>query len=121
MRKNLPKTIFCDIDGPLIKHEPPHMSCQDDYSPQLLEGTLEKIKEWDQKGYRIILTTGRRESSRKRTEKHLNSLGIIYDYLIMGIGGGDRIVINDRKPDSERDTCYAINLTRNVGIKDVDI
>ena len=39
----------------------------------------------------------------------------------MGIGGGDRIVINDRKPDSERDTCYAINLTRNVGIKDVDI
>ena len=39
----------------------------------------------------------------------------------MGIGGGDRVVINDRKPNNDRDTRYAYNLTRNVGIKDIEI
>ena len=47
--------------------------------------------------------------------------GIIYDQLIMGFGGGDRVIINDRKPNSERDTVYAINLTRNEGIENVEI
>ena len=39
----------------------------------------------------------------------------------MGFGGGDRVIINDRKPNSERDTVYAINLTRNEGIENVEI
>ena len=67
------------------------------------------------------MITGRRESQREVTERHLSDLGIVYDQLIMGIGGGDRILINDRKPDSDRDTVYAINLTRNEGIKNVKI
>ena len=36
----------------------------------------------------------------------------------MGFGGGDRILINDRKPNSDRDTAYAINLERNKGLLD---
>jgi hypothetical protein len=44
--------------------------------------------------------------------------GINYDQLIMGFGGGDRILINDRKSDSDRDTAYAINLKRNKGLLD---
>ena len=47
--------------------------------------------------------------------------GIFYDQLIMGVGGGDRIVINDRKPNSNRNTAYSINLERNEGVKDVEI
>ena len=39
----------------------------------------------------------------------------------MGVGGGDRILINDRKPNSDIDTAYAINLNRNEGIKNVKI
>jgi hypothetical protein len=38
----------------------------------------------------------------------------------MGIGGGERIVINDNKPDG-RQTAFAINLERNKGIKDINI
>ena len=41
--------------------------------------------------------------------------------LVMGVGGGDRIVINDRKPNSKRDTAYSINLNRNEGVNDVEI
>ena len=46
---------------------------------------------------------------------------IFYDQLIMGVGGGDRIIINDRKPNSERNTAHTINLYRNEGIQDVEL
>ena len=36
----------------------------------------------------------------------------------MGVGGGDRVIVNDRKPNSKRDTAYAINLERNKGLLD---
>jgi hypothetical protein len=39
----------------------------------------------------------------------------------MGFGGGDRILINDRKPDSGRDTASAINLDRDTGIGNLDL
>ena len=34
----------------------------------------------------------------------------------MGIGGGNRILINDRKPDSGIDTAYSFNIDRNQGL-----
>jgi hypothetical protein len=55
---------------------------------------------------------------RKATEEQLARLGVFYDQLIMGIGGGDRILINDNKPDG-RETAFAINLERNKGIDDI--
>jgi FMN phosphatase YigB (HAD superfamily) len=116
-----PKTIFCDIDGTLLKHQNRGCSFQGTNPPPLLDGVMDKINEWDRLGYNIILTTGRKESQRKITEEHLTQLGIIYDHLIMGLGGGDRIVINDRKPDSDRDTAYAINIDRNEGMINVKI
>ena len=79
------------------------------------------MKEWDIKGYNIILMTGRRESTRKYTEEVLSELGIIYDQLIMGVGGGQRVLINDRKKGNDEDTAVVINLTRNEGLKDVEV
>ena len=114
------KTIFCDIDGTLVKHNPPTETASEDVELELLEGTVEKILEWDKKGYNIILVTGRRESAREATKKQLSKAGIIYDKLIMGIGGGVRVVINDCKPDGE-DTTLAITVPRNYGIKDIQI
>ena len=116
-----PITIFCDIDGTLVKHNKPTEIQQPSYSMQLLEGTLEKLLEWDKNGYTIILTTGRKESLRSVTEKQLCECGIIYDKLIMGIGGGKRYLINDRKPYGDEDYAVAINIDRNVGIGGLDL
>tara|TARA_R110001592_G_scaffold5528_4_gene30438 strand:+ start:1458 stop:1814 length:357 start_codon:yes stop_codon:yes gene_type:complete len=116
---NKPKTIICDIDGVLLEHRNQGLSSQLNAAP--LNGTIEKINEWDAKGYNIILITGRRESLRNKTEQQLLMYDIFYDQLIMGVGGGDRIVVNDRKPNSDRDTAYAINLYRNEGIDNVKI
>jgi hypothetical protein len=88
---------------------------------KILEGTLEKLEEWDRAGYKIILTTGRRESMREQTQRQLSDVGIFYDQLIMGIGGGKRYLINDLKPDQKEKYAEAINLTRDEGVKNVKI
>ena len=79
------------------------------------------MREWDSKGYYIIITTGRKRSAREATKKQLSRAGILYDELIMGFGGGHRYIINDKKPNSDDDTCFSINLTRNKGVSDVEI
>jgi mannose-6-phosphate isomerase len=115
-----PKTIFCDIDGTLWEHVgqlDKHATCN---NYKLCNNTLNAISLWDKQGYQIILTTGRKESLRKVTEENLQKNGIVYDRLIMGLGGGDRILINDRKPDNNRNTAYAINLVRNSGLQIYD-
>ena len=119
MKNTRPKTIFCDIDGTLIKHIPP--GCLHKCKVEVLSGTVEKLHEWDKKGYNIILTTGRKESLRKITEKQLSDCGIFYDKLIMGIGGGTRVLINDLKSDSNNPTAYSFCIERNKGIGDLDV
>jgi len=114
-----PNTYFVDIDGVLLKHQgslSKIITGGTFKNDLLLEGVLEKINEWEAKGSRIILTTGRKESMRKITESQLDFHGIFYDQLIMGVGGGPRYLINDMKPDGTK-TAFAVNLERNVGLK----
>tara|TARA_Y100001938_G_scaffold150383_1_gene241058 strand:+ start:367 stop:726 length:360 start_codon:yes stop_codon:yes gene_type:complete len=114
------KTIFCDIDGTLIRHFG-GLYEQVTRRPELLEGTIEKLDEWDRAGHNIILVTGRRESTRQRTEEQLNMLGIFYDQLIMGLGGYERVVVNDLKSDSRTPTASCHCVKRNYGIKDIEV
>lgn len=117
---DLPKTIFCDIDGTLWNH-PGGASYQCiTKNHELLPNTKEAINLWEKLGYKIILTTGRKENLREKTKKELLRLGIVYDELIMGLGGGDRILINDRKKNGGRNTSYSINVNRDKGIQHYD-
>ena len=117
-----PKTIFCDIDGTLVKHMMPSEATNPNSKMEVLPGTIEKLLEWERSGYHVILTTGRRLCMKDQTIKQLADAGIVYDQIIMGFGGGERILINDRKLNSPHDTAYAINLNRDTeGIKDLDI
>ena len=70
----------------------------------LLPGVIDKFAEWNGLGYTIVLTTGRRESERGLTIKQLQKVGLQYDHLIMGLGRGSRVLINDIKPNS--DICF---------------
>ena len=116
-----PKTIFSDIDGTLVEHVSPFESTNPNHKMKLLPGTIEKLQEWDVKGYNIILISGRREGSRKETERQLAEVGIIYDKLILGVGGGIRHLINDKKPDGTINTAFSHNLVRNEGIKNLEL
>jgi len=107
------KTIFCDIDGTLLKHHGGLYQITQSKAI-LLPNAIGCIKAWKDKDYRIILTTGRPESMRDLTVEQLREVGIFYDMLIMGLPRGERIVINDCKPDRTI-TATAINIPRNEG------
>ena len=114
-----PKTIFCDIDGTIVKHAHrfSHIGKED---PIDLEGVIDKFNEWDSKGHKIILTTARKESARYITEKHLSDLGFCWDYLLMGMTSGTRLLINDKLQEIDSDRAIAINLITDSGFKDTD-
>lgn len=95
----LPKTIFIDIDGTILRHNGGNLSDTIKEEPQLLPGALEKLNYWESAGYQIIFTTSRKESLRKFTEDQLLKVGISFDQLIMGLTMGERVLINDLKPD----------------------
>ena len=71
-----PKTIFCDLDGTLVKHSNP-IDIQDPYFElEVLPGVHEKLIEWDTKGYHVVITTGRKESARESTVIQMQRAGI---------------------------------------------
>ena len=109
-------TIFCDLDGTLVKHSNPIEIQNPDLELEVLPGTHDKLREWDSNGYHIIITTGRKESSREATIKQMQRAGINYDQLVMGFGGATRYIINDTKVNSDEDTCFAVNVKRNKGL-----
>lgn len=116
-----PKTVFLDIDGVLL-HQYGGLDQQMLQEAVLLPGVLEKLHEWDCLGYTIILVSGRRESMRKKTQKQLSSLGIYYDQLILGVGGGVRVLINNDKTSIPGlETAVGLTIKKNVGLIDVDI
>lgn len=115
---NRPKTVICDMDGVIFKHSG-NICSQHLDTLELLPGAHEKFKQWDIEGCNIILMTGRRESVRKETEKQLSNAGIFYDKLIMGVGGGVRVLVNDKKPNNDF-TTRMICLERNKGLAYMD-
>lgn len=114
-----PATVILDLDGTILKHHG-SLAKQLLEEAELLPGSLEKIMEWERQGCRIIILTGRKESMRNVTIQQLENLGVIYDQLVMGIGGGLRVLINDCKETSELPTAIAINVARNGGIEHVE-
>lgn len=117
---NSSKAIFCDIDGTILKHKS-DIFLNYSESPDVLNGVIKNIKEWEKLNYKIILTTGRKECLRDITEKQLLQHGIVYDNLIMNLPNGSRVLINDKKPNSPENSAFAINLVRNKGMENVDL
>ena len=115
------KTIICDIDGTLTEYIDSTKVKGSVYSEEHVPcpGAVEKMREWEVKGCRIVLLTGRRESERKRTESELNRIGIPYDMLIMGFADTGRVLINDV---GRRGECkaHAVSLPRNQGFNVFD-
>ena len=125
--KIAPPTIFVDIDGTLVEF--PHNSkeyksiANGTEKMKLLPGVREKLWDWETKGYKIIITTGRREMFRAETVKALKEAGIGFDQLVMGCGSGPRYVINDRKPGylHKKDTAFGINVDRDEGFTNLEL
>lgn len=114
-----PGTIICDIDGCLIRHRSTLSGVLDE-KPELLPGAQEKFCEWERLGHHIVLLTGRPESMRQHTEVELTALGLFWDTLVMGVGGGPRVLINDEKPDGQV-TAFGLCIPRDIGLENVEL
>ena len=116
--KTRKKAIFCDIDGTILKH---HGTTHGVIikKPKLLDGIVERFNHWDERGYAVVIITGRRESLREITENQLREFGLFWDYLIMGLGPGARLLIGDNTPDGDI-TNFAISLERDSGFNQDD-
>lgn len=114
------KTIICDIDGTIVKYmgDEGHAAVAHN-EHEALPGVISRIREWEKKGHRIILITGRRESVRKRTEEELVRLGIPFDILLMGYADEGRILIND-KGSGGKIKAHAVVLERDEGWEEID-
>ena len=107
------RTYFLDIDGTLLEYT---MSFEESMVAKELPAlpqAKEKTQEWHCRGDMIVLTTARPESARPITELQLHTAGIVYDRLIMGLGSGVRVLVNDVRP-SQPDKAVSYNVKRNV-------
>ena len=108
------KTYFIDIDGTLVHHHNNFETSLDSACELLvLAGAKEKTIKWHCEGHMIILTTARPGSTRELTERQLNLAGIVYNRLIMDLGAGPRILINDYV-GAKNLKAIAYNVARNI-------
>jgi hypothetical protein len=113
------KTIFVDIDGTIAEHHG-NLSLILLKPFNILDGVYEKFLEWRDKDYAVVVTTARPEGLRTFTEKQLTDNGLFFDQLVMGLPVGERVVINDNKPDGET-TARGICVKRNIGLREVGV
>jgi len=112
-------TIFCDIDGVLIKHNPHSKQILSDN--KLIDG-YDRLQQWGKEGHRVILTTARSEKHRSTVVVLLDTLGIQYDELVMGLPAGPRVLINDHKPSKLfTNQATSMEVVRDSGLQHKDI
>ncbi len=107
------KCLFVDIDGTLVTnsslHFPPYVG-----SGEPLEENINYLADLHDGGkVKIILTTSRPEEYRTATLFELETKGIVFDQLIMGLPHCKRVVINDFARSNPYPSCEAINIPRN--------
>lgn len=113
-------TLFIDIDGILLNHSSSHFPPYYGETDELKENA-QIIRELKKTGkFQIVLTTSRPEKYRKLTKEQFTKAGISYDYLLMDLFHGKRIIINDYSKSNPYKSCDAINLKRNADeLKDI--
>ena len=107
------KCLFVDIDGTLITnsshHFPPYIG-----SGEPIENNIDFIAELHEQGKtKIVLTTSRPDKFRQLTIMELQTKGIPFDELVMGLPHCQRVIINDFARSNPYPSCKAINIPRN--------
>lgn len=107
----LAKTWILDLDGTIVVHNGPYRYGTDHFLPGARE-FLENIPAQDM----IIFLTARNNYEKAHTLRFLKDNNVRYDHIIFNAGHGERILINDNKPDGLV-TAMAINTERDVFCK----
>ena len=113
------KTIFSDIDGTLI--EQVRFEDLDPNVVNVLPGVAEKMNEWYEAGHHIVLTTARPWDLELVTKQQMETAGIRYHQIVMGIGREERILINNNSSkDPQRNRAFGVPVLRDGGFENLE-
>jgi hypothetical protein len=110
------KTIILDIDGCIFKHGGNGACDQWTTRHALLDAVKVVFDKLEREGCFIMLVTARKESCRCFLEDELRACGLFWDALVMGLPSGQRILVNDEKPDASEPSAIALVVKRNEGL-----
>ena len=108
---SLNKTWILDLDGTIVKHNGYLIDGVDTLLPDI-EKFLSQMNDNDF----VVIVTARRIEYREQTEQFLREHNIRYDAIIWNTPNGERILVNDIKPNGLH-TAIAINTVRNEACK----
>ena len=111
LSKNLSHTWFIDLDGSIVKHNGYIVDKED----SLLDGVSVFFRNIPIKDI-IIITTSRKKKFKKKTIEFLKKNKIRFNEIMFDLPYGERILINDIKPNQKLKTSISINLKRNYGL-----
>ncbi len=113
---------FIDVDGTIMEHQSDFRLLDALFNKEwrldnILPGVAHLWEQIPEQDY-IVITTARPSFFRYMTEKALKSHGLRFDYILMDLPSGPRILVNDTKPEEEggMETAYAIPVERNKGL-----
>lgn len=114
------KTIFCDIDGTLIRQV--RFELLNANKVDVLPGVYEKMNKWYNDGHYIVLTTARPEYLREVTIQQMSIADIPYHQLVMGIGRDERYLINNsEKLTPEISRAIGLPVKRDEGLGNIEL
>jgi hypothetical protein len=113
-------TFFVDIDGTIVKYRKFSELSTAVLTP--IQDVIDFLNKSYDEGAHIVITTARPPQYELFTKQELEKLGVKYHQMIMGIGRGTRVVLNDKDPEMpELPRAWGINFTRDKGLQDIEI
>jgi histidinol phosphatase-like enzyme len=113
-------TFFVDIDGTLVVYRKFSELSTAVLTP--IQDVIDTVNEYYDKGACIVITSARPIEYELFTKQELEKIGVKYHQLVMGIGRGTRVILNDTDPESpEIPRALGVNMVRNEGFGELDI
>jgi len=113
-------TFFVDIDGTIVKYRKFSELSTAVLTP--IQDVINFLNKSYDEGAHIVITTARPPQYELFTKQELEKLGVKYHQMIMGIGRGTRVVLNDKDPEMpDLPRAWGINFTRDKGLQDIEI
>jgi hydroxymethylpyrimidine pyrophosphatase-like HAD family hydrolase len=113
-------TFFVDIDGTLVQYRKFNELSTSVLTP--IQEVIDVVNKYYDEGAVIVITTARPSSYELFTKQELEKIGVKYHQLVMDLGRGTRVILNDKDPENEQiPRALGINLNRNQGWEGLDI
>jgi hypothetical protein len=113
-------TFFVDIDGTIVQYRKFNELETAVLTP--IQDVIDTLNKYYDEGAYIVITSARPIEFELFTKQELEKIGIKYHQLVMGIGRGTRVVLNDKDPENpESPRALGINLNRDKGWEELNI